>query len=322
MSVPPTYQSDYADSVDSVAAELAAIRREWRTRQQTGGEYGRNGFPSRAKLDKIMQAFAGVLFPLRLGPDFVLPHNEDTYVQQTLSTALARLYGQVRLELLYKGHQTENATLDDRASAIVGAVARSLPSIRRQLDLDVEAARDGDPAARSVEEVLICYPSILAIIHHRIAHRLFQEGAVMVARIISEVAHSHTGIDIHPGAEIGERFFIDHGTGVVVGETAVIGNRVRLYQGVTLGARGFVEGPDGRLAIDAARHPIIEDDVVIYAGASILGRVTVGKGSEIGGNVWLTHDVPPHSRVAQANAQTRIAARPTRPGKDTAAKRA
>jgi len=143
----------------------------------------------------------------------------------------------------------------------------------------------------------------VAIIHHRLAHRLYRLGAPMVSRMFSEIAHSETGIDIHPGATIGSSFFIDHGTGVVIGETAVIGDRVRLYQAVTLGARSFAVGPQGELQKGNARHPIVEDDVVIYAGATILGRVTIGRGSTIGGNVWLTRSVPAGSQVTQAQSQ-------------------
>jgi serine O-acetyltransferase len=179
--------------------------------------------------------------------------------------------------------------------------------IRRLLDSDLEAAYAGDPAARSVDEVLLCYPCVTAVIHHRIAHELYLLGAPLVARIIAEIAHSRTGIDIHPGAQIGGSFFIDHGTGVVIGQTAVIGNRVRIYQAVTLGARSFSTDTDGRL-VNEPRHPILEDDVTIYAGATILGRITIGKGSVIGGNVWLTRSVPPMSRVRQTQPSISIEA--------------
>ncbi|MCY1292537.1 Serine acetyltransferase [compost metagenome] len=151
--------------------------------------------------------------------------------------------------------------------------------------------------------MLLCYPGVLAVIHHRLAHHLYRAGLPLLARISSELAHSATGIDIHPGAQIGHSFFIDHGTGVVIGETAIIGNHVRIYQAVTLGAKRFAADESGQLLKGQARHPIVEDDVVIYAGATILGRITIGKGSVIGGNVWLTRSVPPGSNVSQANAQ-------------------
>jgi serine O-acetyltransferase len=220
--------------------------------------------------------------------------------------ALSRLYAQVRLELAYAAPGTALDDLDRQATGIIVVLARALPALRILLDTDVEAAFRGDPAARSFDEVLICFPGLLAIIHHRLAHHLHQSGAPLVARIVSEIAHGKTGIDIHPGARIGNSFFIDHGTGVVIGETAIIGDRVRIYQGVTLGAKSFPADADGVLVKAIPRHPVIEDDVVIYAGATVLGRVVVGAGSEIGGNVWLTHDVPPGSRVLQAREQNLV----------------
>jgi serine O-acetyltransferase len=292
-----------------IVDELAAARARWRQGLRHHVEYGGSGFPSRGDLTKIMQALCGALFPLRLGPSFVRIDNEDAYVAQTLQTSLSRLYGQIRLELFYAHPEHGAADVDVAAARIIGAFADRLADLRSMLDSDVEAAFTGDPAARSVDEVLICYPSIFAIIHHRLAHELHLLGAPLVARLISEIAHSRTGIDIHPGATIGENFFIDHGTGVVIGETAIIGNRVRLYQGVTLGARSFPIAEDGSLEKAVPRHPVIEDDVVIYAGATILGRITIGAGSVIGGNVWLTHGVPPGSNVRQALAENRITSR-------------
>ncbi|MET0137452.1 MAG: serine O-acetyltransferase EpsC [Sphingobium sp.] len=289
-----------------IAGQLADVRRAWRASQSYHAEYGLEGFPSRGDVAKILQALCGILFPLRLGPDFVRVHNEESYVLHALETALSRLYGQIRLELIYGMGDATAAEVDQRAGEIIGSFARELPALRKLLDTDVEAAFHGDPAARSVDEVLICYPSLFAIIHYRLAHLLHGLGAPLVARIISEVAHGKTGIDIHPGATIGESFFIDHGTGVVIGETAVVGARVRLYQGVTLGARSFPANADGSLLKDILRHPIIEDDVVIYAGTTILGRIIVGRGSEIGGNVWLTHSVPAGSRVSQGAASNSV----------------
>jgi serine O-acetyltransferase len=175
----------------------------------------------------------------------------------------------------------------------------SLPELRSQLIGDVEAAFDGDPAAKTHGEVIFCYPAILAITNYRIAHKLLEMGVPLIPRIISELAHSQTGIDIHPGAQIGERFTIDHGTGVVIGETAVIGNNVKLYQGVTLGAKSFPTDENGNPIKGIPRHPFVEDNVVIYSGATILGRITIGKGSVIGGNVWVTNNLPPNSRVVQ-----------------------
>ncbi len=295
--------------IGRLVSDLSAVRTRWRLEQQHHAEYGAEGFPSRANLTKIMTSLCGALFPLRLGPSFVRIHNEDAFVAQTLQTALSRLYGQIRLELLYAMQGQAASRVDAEATRIIGSFAQNLATLRELLDTDVEAAFLGDPAARSVDEVLICYPSMLAIIHHRLAHQLHELGAPLVARIISEIAHSRTGIDIHPGAKIGRSFFIDHGTGVVIGETAIVGDRVRLYQGVTLGARSFPADEKGALEKALPRHPIIEDDVVIYAGATILGRIIIGSRSVIGGNVWLTDSVPADSNVRQAKAQYEVTSR-------------
>ena len=285
--------------------QLREVRERWRDIQQRQRDSGPREFPSRDALREIVKGLSGALFPMRLGPRDLTKECEDFFVGRTLDTALNSLLHQVRLELTgHAGAQDGDRTAQEaRATEIVRAFARGLPGLRMLLDKDVQAAFDGDPAAHSVDEVLLCYPGVLAIIHHRLAHALHLLGAPLVARILAEIAHSETGIDIHPGAEIGASFFIDHGTGVVIGETAVIGDRVRLYQAVTLGARRFASTEDGGLAKGGARHPIIEDDVVIYAGATVLGRITIGRGSSIGGNVWLTRSVPPGSHVTQASLQ-------------------
>jgi serine O-acetyltransferase len=181
---------------------------------------------------------------------------------------------------------------------MVTHLVKSLPDIQRILQTDIVAAYEGDPAAKSTMEVVMSYPAFYAIAVHRIAHLLYEMNAPLVPRIMTEYAHSRTGIDIHPGATIGPGFFIDHGTGVVIGETCFIGNNVKLYQGVTLGALSFEKDANGRLIKGIKRHPNVEDNVVIYAGATILGgETTIGRNSEIGGNVWLTHSVPPYSKV-------------------------
>jgi serine O-acetyltransferase len=293
--------------IDAISAELKAARADWRAAHRRNAEHGAVGFPSRHVIEKIMTALCGALFPLRLGPSFVRTHNEDAFVAQTLNTALQRLYGQIRLELAYSLGENDAWLIEDDAARIIRHFATALPGLRRLLDGDVEAAFAGDPAARSVDEVLICYPCVIAIIHHRLAHMLHGLGAPLVARIVSEIANSKTGIDIHPGAAIGESFFIDHGTGVVIGETAVIGRNVRLYQAVTLGARSFPIDDQGVLKKGLARHPRVEDDVVIYAGATILGPVTIGRGATIGGNVWITGDVPPGAIVNQARTDQQAA---------------
>ncbi|MBR1506011.1 MAG: serine acetyltransferase [Prevotella sp.] len=177
----------------------------------------------------------------------------------------------------------------------------SLPEIKRLLYTDVQAMFDNDPAAPNYGEVIFCYPVVNTMTHYRIAHKLHELGVPVIPRIITEQAHSKTGIDIHPGAQIGEYFAIDHGTGVVIGETCIIGNHVTLYQGVTLGAKSFKYDADGNM-LNVPRHPIIEDHVTVYSNASILGRITIGHHSTIGGNIWLTHDVPPYSRIQQSKA--------------------
>lgn len=244
-----------------------------------------------------MEGLSAALFPNRLGPPGLTDEGIDFFVGHTLDVALRALCEQVERELRFSGTRED---FEQHACSIVRDFALKLPALRAVLDTDIRAAFEGDPAARSVDEVLVCYPGITAITHHRIAHELHRLGLPLIARMISEIAHSATGIDIHPGASIGESFFIDHGTGVVIGETAIIGRHVRVYQAVTLGAKRFASNEDGSLVKGNARHPIVEDDVVIYAGATILGRITIGKGSTIGGNVWLTRSVPPESTITQA----------------------
>ena len=288
-----------------IVTQLRATREKWRDQQARPREISGRELPSREALVAILDGLRGALFPMRLGPPDLRQESEDYYVGHTLDTALHALLAQVGLELRYNARFTGDAaqSFDERALEIVREFGAALPRIRELLDSDVLAAYRGDPAARSVDEVLICYPGLHAVIHHRLAHRLHELGVPLIARIVAELAHGATGIDIHPGARIGSHFFIDHGTGVVIGETAVIGNNVRIYQAVTLGAKRFETDADGALHKGGARHPIVEDDVVVYAGATVLGRVTIGRGASIGGNVWLTRSVPPGSRIAQANAR-------------------
>jgi serine O-acetyltransferase len=288
--------------VDHIVSGLRTVRIEWRGPLGRLREAGDREFPSQESIRTIVKDLCGALFPMRLGPIDLREELEDYYVGHTIGTALDALLHQVRLELTYADRRTggNGADVAARATEIVRAFGAELPGIRRRLDADVIAAYQGDPAARSVDEVLLCYPGVIAMIHHRLAHVLYTLGAPLLARIVAEIAHADTGIDIHPGATIGRSFFIDHGTGVVIGETAVIGDRVRLYQMVTLGAKRFPPGENGELKKGLPRHPVLEDDVVVYAGATILGRVTIGRGSVIGGNVWLTRDVPPGSNVTQA----------------------
>jgi serine O-acetyltransferase len=291
--------------IESLVAELRHVRDrslEHRQRREHPPK-----LPARKALAQIVEQVSAVLFPNRLGLPDLNEESIDYFVGHTLEHVLRELQRQVELELQFVAEES-GKSIDAHAQSanIVARFAKQLPKIRILLDSDIQAAFEGDPAARSADEVLVCYPGITAIIHHRLAHELYQFGAPLVARIISEVAHTATGIDIHPGAQIGERFFIDHGTGVVIGETAVIGSGVRLYQAVTLGAKRFEKDEHGLLVKGNARHPIVEDQVVIYAGATILGRITLGQGSVIGGNVWLTHDIPPYSHVRQGQIHAEI----------------
>lgn len=299
----------FPTDLDIVVLRLREARQAWRSSHRRHAEHGAFGFPARRALDRIVGMLCAALFPLRLGPPELNPANEDAFVEATLESALSQLAAQIRLELHYTDPDAETDAIEAVVQRIVADFASALPELRALLDSDIEAAYAGDPAARSVDEVLLCYPCAIAVIHHRLAHGLYQLGAPLVARIISEIAHSRTGIDIHPGARIGRSFFIDHGTGVVIGETAIIGDRVKLYQAVTLGARNFPQDEEGAITRGADRHPIVEDDVVIYAGATILGRVIIGQGSTIGGNVWLTQSVPAGSHVRQAHPELTVAAR-------------
>ncbi len=301
----PAYEQIGGWGVKEIVAELHGARERWRASQQRSLEFAVREFPSREALRDIAEALCGALFPMRLGPPELHQEGEDFYVGHTLDTALNALFHQVQLELGYNRRLQceEKEGVEQHAAEIVRAFAQQLPALRALLDTDVIAAYQGDPAARSVDEVLLCYPGILAVIHYRLAHALYRLGVPLSARILSEIAHSATGIDIHPGARIGAGFFIDHGTGVVIGETTIIGERVRLYQAVTLGAKRFTQDESGALEKGAPRHPILEDEVVVYAGATILGRITIGRGSSIGGNVWLTRSVPPGSHVSQASVQ-------------------
>jgi serine O-acetyltransferase len=277
------------------ASSQAGYERNARRRD----EARRRERPARDALVEIIRGLRSALFPAHFGvSDFSEP-SLDAFVRGALDTSLHELVEQVRRDLAYNAARASTAHLA-RAREIVATLAEKLPALRITLEHDIRAAYDGDPAALSRAEILLCYPGITAITHHRIAHELHVLGVPLLARILAQIAHSTTGIDIHPGANIGSSFFIDHGTGVVIGETAIIGERVRIYQGVTLGARNFPRDVEGSVVKGRPRHPIIEDDVVIYAGATILGRVTIGRGSTIGGNVWLTHSVPPQSHIRQA----------------------
>jgi serine O-acetyltransferase len=281
------------DAICQINGELLSGRRR---------KLGRHVLPSREALTTIMEELGSAFFPAHFGALDLSDEGLHYFVGHTLGAALVALEAQIRRGLAFACTHSEGACgiCDRRAHAVIQELAAQIPAIRVLLAGDVQAAFDGDPAASSIDEALFSYPGVTAIIYHRVAHALVKLEVPLIPRMIAELAHRVTGIDIHPGAQIGGSFFIDHGTGVVIGETAVIGERVRLYQGVTLGAKRFELDEQGHPKKGVPRHPIVEDDVVIYAGATILGRITIGRGSSIGGNVWLTKSVPPESRITQA----------------------
>lgn len=257
--------------------------------------------PSVERVREVMHLLRAVMFPGFF--DEVKEHSLASlpyYIGVYLERIYDLLQEQIYHSLGFEAAEGEGASRG-RASDLTVAFIDRIPHIKYLLSTDVKAILDGDPAAKSVSEIIFCYPAISALLHQRVAHELFRLGIPVLPRMMTEMAHSLTGIDIHPGAEIGAYFSIDHGTGVVVGQTAVIGNHVRLYQGVTLGAKSFTLDDEG-LPMDVPRHPIIEDEVTIYSNASVLGRITIGRGSVIGGNIWLTHSVPPGSKIVQSRA--------------------
>jgi len=256
--------------------------------------------PSRDVLVAVVEDVRSVLFPGYFGTSEVTPETLRFHVGATLDRVFRTLREQVRRGLCFGcvEEDRDSSRFEKKAETLTQTFLGMLPNVRHQLSLDVQAHFEGDPAATCPDETIFCYPGVQAITCYRIAHALFALEVPLLPRIVTEYAHSTTGIDIHPGAHIGEKFFIDHGTGVVIGETTVIGDRVKVYQGVTLGAKSFPLDENGNPIKNIPRHPVVEDDVIIYGGATILGRVTIGEGSVIGGNVWLTEDVPPGSHVS------------------------
>ena len=258
--------------------------------------------PSVDSLEEVISLLKAVLFPGYFGPSDLRPETLAYHVGATLDRVIGLLWEQIKRGFCYAcvyDGGSNCSECDNRARRLTTEFLSRLPEIRRLLATDVDAAFEGDPAALQRGETIYCYPSIRAMINHRIAHEFYNLEIPLIPRIIAERAHSVTGIDIHPGATIGERFFMDHGTGIVIGETAVIGKDVRIYQGVTLGAKSFPLDAEGNPVKGVSRHPIVEDRVIIYAGATILGRITIGTEAVIGGNVWVTRDVPPGSRLQQ-----------------------
>ncbi len=270
-----------------------------------------NPLPSAQILSDIVGLARAVIFPGYFGNSTVDSRTVTYHIGVNVEHLFDLLAGQVLAGLCFGDDGGCSAcpagTQREEAARIAARFVSRLPRLRCLLAADVEATYNGDPAAHSLGEVISCYPAIRAISNYRIAHELFLLGVPLIPRIITEMAHSETGIDIHPGAQIGNRFTIDHGTGVVIGETCIIGNNVKLYQGVTLGAKSFPLDEDGKPIKGIPRHPILEDDVVVYSNATILGRVTIGKGAIVGGNIWVTEDVRAGTRIVQPGARKRTA---------------
>lgn len=257
--------------------------------------------PDHEKMNRMVDYLRDILFPGFFGDFHVTPDNMEYHTGVLVSKVQEILTGQIVSGLCFNCNPGDNVVCDNcdsLAADLSMQFLNRLPDIRSLLATDVEATYNGDPASKSFGEIIFCYPGIRAITNYRIAHELYKLNVPLLPRIITEMAHFETGIDIHPGATIGSYFAIDHGTGVVIGETTVIGNHVKIYQGVTLGAKSFPLDENGNPIKGIARHPIVEDHVIIYAEATLLGRITIGKNSVIGGNMWIVNDVPENTRIA------------------------
>ena len=258
--------------------------------------------PSGKVLHEIIELCRAILFPGFYGKSTVNHHTITYHIGVNIERLYNLLTEQIHAGLCFDAKETGDCACDtkrEKAIDLAGQFISRLPALREVLATDVEAAYNGDPAAESYGEIISCYPIIKALSNYRIAHELLLLGVPLIPRIITEMAHSETGIDIHPAARIGHHFTIYHGTGVVIGATCIIGNHVKLYQGVTLGAKSFPLDDDGHPIKGIPRHPILEDDVIVYSNATILGRITVGRGATVGGNIWVTEDVPAGARLVQ-----------------------
>ena len=258
--------------------------------------------PSGKVLHEIIELCRAILFPGFYGKSTVNHHTITYHIGVNIERLYNLLTEQIHAGLCFDAKETGDCACDtkrEKAIDLAGQFISRLPALREVLATDVEAAYNGDPAAESYGEIISCYPIIKALSNYRIAHELLLLGVPLIPRIITEMAHSETGIDIHPAARIGHHFTIDHGTGVVIGATCIIGNHVKLYQGVTLGAKSFPLDDDGHPIKGIPRHPILEDDVIVYSNATILGRITVGRGATVGGNIWVTEDVPAGARLVK-----------------------
>ena len=288
------------NSTEEIFARNIALLSEFTPEEERMVPTGTGAFPSIDSLREVISLVKSIIFP-----DFFNRRRNSCVTRvHYIGVGVDKLYSLLRREIengLRFDDSRSNGDTEDIASKMAIDFIDSLPEIKRMLLTDVEAMFNNDPAVENFGEIILCYPVVHAMVHYRVAHSLLQLGIPVIPRIITELAHSDTGIDIHPGAQIGEYFSIDHGTGVVIGETCVIGKHVTLYQGVTLGAKNFSLDSNGR-PVNIPRHPIIEDNVTIYSSATVLGRITIGRGSIVGGNIWLTYSVPPGSRILQRKA--------------------
>lgn len=258
-----------------------------------------NPLPSGKVLEEIIDLSRSIIFPGYFGKSSVNTRTIRYHIGVNIERLYKLLTDQIMAGLCFACQDCGDASsgaCHDKAADMAQSLISRLPQIRGILATDVEAAYNGDPAAESYGEIISCYPVIKALVNYRMAHELHRLGVPLIPRIITEMAHSETGIDIHPGASIGRHFTIDHGTGVVIGATCIIGDNVKLYQGVTLGAKSFPLDADGNPIKGIPRHPILEDDVIVYSNATVLGRVTIGRGSVIGANIWVTEDMEPNTR--------------------------
>ena len=258
-----------------------------------------NPLPSGKVLEEIIDLSRAIIFPGYYGKSKINKHTIRYHIGMAVERLSKLLEEQILAGLCFccpNAGKGENTPCKLKAKEMAMQLIADLPEIRKTLATDVEAAFNGDPAAESFGEIISCYPVIKALTNYRIAHRLHTIGVPLIPRIISEMAHSETGIDIHPAATIGHHFTIDHGTGVVIGATCIIGNNVKLYQGVTLGAKSFPLDDNGNPIKGIARHPILEDNVIVYSNATILGRITIGQGSVVGANIWVTESMEPYSK--------------------------
>ncbi|HEX8179343.1 MAG TPA: hypothetical protein VF525_07340 [Pyrinomonadaceae bacterium] len=293
---------------DEIIAATSALLDSYTSGSVKIHHLDRRPLPAHAEIIHVLTSLHEILFPGYVGAQGLTGTALRLHVEARMAWLYETLTEQINRAINHGKKIADACDVTDRAAAdCAAAFLTRLPAVRSTLATDVQAAYDGDPAAGCFDEIIFSYPGLYAIMTYRLAHELHALRVPLIPRIMTEYAHHRTGIDIHPGTQIGARFFIDHGTGVVIGGTAIIGDNVKLYQGVTLGAFSFDKDSTGELIRNTKRHPTIEDDVVIYAGATILGGDTnIGRGSIIGGNVWLTHSVPPGTHVRQESPNLRI----------------